>query len=101
LAVAGTQRSFSRYGRFLSGEFAPSTHFIGGWLDPRAGLDDMEKIRDYWDSISLPSVAQPRSQSLYRLSYLNLQFIYNFFLHNLLNLLVQIENKIGLQKKSI
>jgi hypothetical protein len=21
----------------------PGTHFIGGWVDPRAGLDDMEK----------------------------------------------------------
>jgi hypothetical protein len=25
------------------GERAPGTHFIGGWVDPRAGLDDMEK----------------------------------------------------------
>jgi hypothetical protein len=24
-------------------ERAPSTHCIGGWVDPRAGLDDMEK----------------------------------------------------------
>jgi hypothetical protein len=24
-------------------ERAPGTHFIGGWVDPRAGLDDMEK----------------------------------------------------------
>jgi hypothetical protein len=24
-------------------ERAPSIHFIGGWVDPRAGLDDMEK----------------------------------------------------------
>jgi hypothetical protein len=23
--------------------FTPGTHFIGGWVDPRAGLDDMEK----------------------------------------------------------
>jgi hypothetical protein len=22
---------------------SPVTHFIGGWVDPRAGLDDMEK----------------------------------------------------------
>jgi hypothetical protein len=22
---------------------SPGTHFIGGWVDPRAGLDDMEK----------------------------------------------------------
>jgi hypothetical protein len=24
-------------------ERAPGIHFIGGWVDPRAGLDDMEK----------------------------------------------------------
>jgi hypothetical protein len=24
-------------------ERTPGTHFIGGWVDPRAGLDDMEK----------------------------------------------------------
>jgi hypothetical protein len=24
-------------------ERAPGTHCIGGWVDPRAGLDDMEK----------------------------------------------------------
>jgi hypothetical protein len=25
------------------GEEPPGTHWIGGWVDPRAGLDDMEK----------------------------------------------------------
>jgi hypothetical protein len=24
-------------------EGAPGTHWIGGWVDPRAGLDDVEK----------------------------------------------------------
>jgi hypothetical protein len=24
-------------------ERAPGTHWIGGWVDPRAGLDDVEK----------------------------------------------------------
>jgi hypothetical protein len=24
-------------------ERAPGTHSIGGWVDPRAGLDEMEK----------------------------------------------------------
>jgi hypothetical protein len=23
--------------------FTPGTHWIGGWVDPRAGLDDVEK----------------------------------------------------------
>jgi hypothetical protein len=29
--------------RFTPGEIAPGTHWIGGWMDPRAGLDDVEK----------------------------------------------------------
>jgi hypothetical protein len=43
-------------------ERAPGTHFVGGWVDPRAGLDDMEK----WNfftlpglELSLPLVVQP------------------------------------------
>jgi hypothetical protein len=27
----------------MPGEKAPSTHLIGGWVSPRAGLDDMEE----------------------------------------------------------
>jgi hypothetical protein len=42
-ALVGGQWSASRPGRFTSGESAPGTHSIGGWVDPRAGLDDMEK----------------------------------------------------------
>jgi hypothetical protein len=44
-ALAGGERSASRPGpgRFTTGEKAPSTHWIGGWVDPRAGLDDVEK----------------------------------------------------------
>jgi hypothetical protein len=30
-------------GRFTPGERAPGTHWIGGWVGPRAGLDAMEK----------------------------------------------------------
>jgi hypothetical protein len=33
----------------------PSTHFIGGWVDPRAGLDDMEK----WKFLTLPGLELP------------------------------------------
>jgi hypothetical protein len=35
--------SASRIARFTSGESAPGTHWIEGWLGPRACLDDMEK----------------------------------------------------------
>jgi hypothetical protein len=33
----------SRTWRFTPGERAPGTHWIGGWVGPRAGLDDVEK----------------------------------------------------------
>jgi hypothetical protein len=42
-ALVGGEWSASRPGRFTPGERAPGTHWIGGWLDPRAGLDDLEK----------------------------------------------------------
>jgi hypothetical protein len=35
--------SVSRAGRFTPRERAPGTHWIGGWLDPRAGLDAVVK----------------------------------------------------------
>jgi hypothetical protein len=52
--------SASRPGRFTPGETANGTHWIGGWVDPRAGLDAVEKILDLtgWDSNSDPSVVQ-------------------------------------------
>jgi hypothetical protein len=37
---------------FTTGERAPGTHWMGVWVDPRAGLDNMEK------SNSNPSVVQ-------------------------------------------
>jgi hypothetical protein len=42
-ALAGGEWSTSRPGRFTAGERTPSTHWIGGWVDPRAGQDDLEK----------------------------------------------------------
>jgi hypothetical protein len=38
--------SASRPSRFTPGERAPGNHWIGGWVNPRAGLDDLEKILD-------------------------------------------------------
>jgi hypothetical protein len=35
--------SASRPGRFTPGERATGTHWIGGWVDLRAGLHDLEK----------------------------------------------------------
>jgi hypothetical protein len=37
----------SRPGRYISKEKGPCTHWIEGWVDPRAGLDDVEKIKSF------------------------------------------------------
>jgi hypothetical protein len=42
-ALVGGEWSTSRPGRFTPGERAPGTHWIGGWVDLRAVLDDLEK----------------------------------------------------------
>jgi hypothetical protein len=70
-AQAGGDSSALRNNRFNPGEIAPGTHWIGDWMDPRAGLDDVEKTK----FLALPGlVPQPlghpaRSQSLYGLRY--------------------------------
>jgi hypothetical protein len=38
-ALNGREWSASRLGRFTPVDTAPVTHFIGGWMGPRAGLD--------------------------------------------------------------
>jgi hypothetical protein len=43
LALDGGEWPASRPGRFTSEERAPSTHWIGGWLGPRAGLNTVSK----------------------------------------------------------
>jgi hypothetical protein len=68
-ALAGGEWSASRPGRFTPGERTRGTPWIGGWVDPRAGLDDVEKR----ELLTLPGLefrpfSRPtRSQSLYRL----------------------------------
>jgi hypothetical protein len=42
-ALVRGERSASRPGRFIPGERAHGTHWIGGWVDPTASLDDLEK----------------------------------------------------------
>jgi len=37
----GEYHSASRPGRFTPRENAPGTHWIGGWVSPRAGLDEV------------------------------------------------------------
>jgi hypothetical protein len=50
-ALVGGESSASRPGRFTHGERAPGTHYTGGWVGPRAGLD-MEK----WKLLTLPGL---------------------------------------------
>jgi hypothetical protein len=70
-ALVGGDRSTSRTGRFTPGERAHGTHWIGGWVDLRAGLDDLEN-RNF---LTLPGLelrplgCSARSWSLYRLRY--------------------------------
>jgi hypothetical protein len=60
-----------RHYRFTPEESEPGTHWIGGWVGPKAGLDEVKKIK----FLTLPGLElQPlgraaRSQSLYRLRY--------------------------------
>jgi hypothetical protein len=42
-ALLGGEWSASRSCHFTLGERAPGTHWIGGWVGPRAGMDEMEK----------------------------------------------------------
>jgi hypothetical protein len=43
LALVGGEWSTSRPGHFTPRERAPGTHWIGGWGDLRAGVNDFEK----------------------------------------------------------
>jgi hypothetical protein len=69
-ALVRDEWSASCLGRFTAGEIVPGTHWIGGWADPRAGLDDTEK-RKFLKLLELelrPLSRPARSQSLYRLT---------------------------------
>jgi hypothetical protein len=68
-ALVGGEWYASRPGRFIPWERAPGTHWIGDWVGPRAGLDDVEK-RKFLTLAGLefrPLGRPAPSQSLYRL----------------------------------
>jgi hypothetical protein len=71
-ALAGGEQSDSCPGHFTPWERAPSTHWIGGWVDPRAGLDNVEKRKFFTLpglGLELQLIGHPAcSQSLYRLT---------------------------------
>jgi hypothetical protein len=52
-ALDGGQWSASRPGRFTPRERAPGTHWIGGWVDPRAVLEAVMKRK----------ISRPRRES--------------------------------------
>jgi hypothetical protein len=60
----------SRSGSFTSGKRVSGTHWIGGWVDPRGGLDDLEKRKFLiLPGLELRPLGRPlRSQSLYQWS---------------------------------
>jgi hypothetical protein len=45
-ALLGGEWSASRPGHFTPKERVPGIHWIGGWVGPRAGLDDVEKRKN-------------------------------------------------------
>jgi hypothetical protein len=57
-ALDGGEWSALRPGRFTSRERVPGTHWVGGWVGPRAGLDAVVKRKipsPYRDSNPLSS----------------------------------------------
>jgi hypothetical protein len=70
-ALAGGEWSVSSPSRFNPGEKATGIHWIGGWVERRGGLDDVEKRKFFiLPGLELRLLGRPaRSQSLYRLSY--------------------------------
>jgi hypothetical protein len=70
-ALVGGEWSDSRPGYFTPEERAPGTHWIGGCVDPRADLDNVEKRKFLTlPRLQLQPLGRPaRSQSLYRLRY--------------------------------
>jgi hypothetical protein len=70
-ALAGGEWSASGPGCFTPKEKASGTHWIGGWVDPRAGLDTAENRKFLTlQGLELRPLGLPaRSQSLYRLRY--------------------------------
>jgi hypothetical protein len=68
-ALVGGKWSASRPGHFIPGERASGTHWIGGWVGPKASLDYVEKRKFLTlPGLELRPLGRPaRNQSLYGL----------------------------------
>jgi hypothetical protein len=58
-ALDGGEWSASRLGRLTSGEIYPGTHWIGGSVGLRAGLDSSEKRKNLPPSEIEPHASSP------------------------------------------
>jgi hypothetical protein len=68
--LIGGEWSASRPGRFPPDERAPGTHWIGGWVDPRAGLDDVKRRKFLTPpGLELRALGRPARSQSYRLRY--------------------------------
>jgi hypothetical protein len=76
-AIAGGEWSASRPDSFTPSERASGTHWIGGLVDPRASLDDVEKRKLLtlpW--LELRPLGRPaRNQTLHRVCYVGSQLL--------------------------
>jgi hypothetical protein len=70
-ALVGGEWSASRSGRFTPRERASDTHWIGGWVNPRADLNVLEKRKFLTlPGLELRPLCRPAgSPSLYRLRF--------------------------------
>jgi hypothetical protein len=61
--------SVTPWPRFTPGEGTPGTHWIGGWVGPRAGLDAGDRRKILCPCRGSNPDRPARSQTLYCLSY--------------------------------
>jgi hypothetical protein len=65
-ALVGGEWSASRPGRFTAGERTPRNHWKGGWVDPRAGLDDVKNILYLTENLNSDTlIVQPVANFIY------------------------------------
>jgi hypothetical protein len=82
-ALVGGAWSFQARAALPPWERFPGTHWIGGWVGPRVGLDDVEKRKLLTlTGFELRPLGRPtRNQSLYRLPYPG-SYLGNLYLFN-------------------